>query len=181
MTDPERNALVARPDQALTLAQSGFVQRGLALADTLLAQIDRADASAQLAPPPPIQFDWVTIPASEFLMGSDKQEDPLARDNEVPQHRLYLPAFQIARYPVTNAQYQVFVAATNRQAPDHWDDGRIPTDRENHPVINVSWYDARAFCDWMSDVTNQTIRLPSEAEWEKAARGTDGRIWPWGN
>ena len=181
MTDSEKNALVSRPHEALTVAQSGLVERGLALADTLLGQIECAGAPAQLAAPPPIQFDWITIPAGEFLMGSDKQKDPLAQDNEMPQHSLYLPEYQIARYPVTNAQYQVFVAATNRRALHHWENGRMPADMENHPVVLVSWHDARAFCDWASDVTNQTICLPSEAEWEKAARGTDGRIWPWGN
>jgi formylglycine-generating enzyme required for sulfatase activity len=123
----------------------------------------------------PIAFDWVTIPAGEFLMGSDKQKDSMADNNETPQHRIYLPEYHIARLPVTNAQYLAFVTATGHKSPDRWANGRIPDGKENHPVVNVFWHDAQAFCKWAG------VRLPSEAEWEKAARGTDGLIWPWGN
>ena len=137
---------------------------------------------------PPLEFDWVTIPAGEFLMGSQKlgffdrllgkqieNGDPMASDDETPQHTLYLPDFRIARVPVTNAQYFRFVEATKYQPPSHWKDGRIPDGKEDHPVVQISWHDAIAFCAWAK------VQLPSEAEWEKAARGTDGRIWPWGN
>ena len=124
---------------------------------------------------PPVEIEWVTIPAGEFLMGSDKKKDKKAKDHETPQHRLYLPEFQIAKYPITNAQYQAFVAAAGHQAPEHWKDGVMPKGLENHPVVHVSWYDVQEFCKWAK------ARLPSEAEWEKAARGVDGRIYPWGN
>ena len=122
-----------------------------------------------------IDFDWIQIPAGEFLMGSDKRRDADADDDETPQQTVYLPDYQITRYPVTNAEYKQFVDATGHRAPDHWKDGQIPSGKEQHPVVEVSWRDAVAFCQWAG------VQLPSEAQWEKAARGADGRIYPWGN
>ena len=124
---------------------------------------------------PPIDFDWVTIPAGKFLMGSDKAKDKHAFGNEQPPHEVTLPTYRIARYPVTNAEYKRFVDAKGYQPPGHWENEQIPRGKENHPVVYISWQDAMAFCEWAG------VRLPSEAEWEKAARGTDGRIYPWGN
>ena len=143
-------------------------------------------ARVELQPPTPamkspIEFDWVTIPAGDFLMGSDKQRDKQAYDDELPQHRINLPEFRISKVPVTNAQYAVFVQATHNRAPKHWRDGKVPQGKEQHPVVYVKWRDARAFCAWASEATGATVRLPSEAEWEKAARGADGLIWPWGD
>jgi len=126
-------------------------------------------------PEPIIDFDWVNIPSGPFWMGSDKQFDPSARDNELPYHQVELPKFVIARTPITNAQYKLFVAETRHRLPEQWIDSGIPEGKENHPVTIVSWYDAQAFCTWAG------VRLPTEAEWEKAARGKDGRIYPWGN
>ena len=120
-------------------------------------------------------FDWVTIPTGAFVRGSDTSKDLLAVDNETPQRQIYLSTYQIMRMPVTNAEYKVFVDATDHRPPHHWIGREIPKDKANHPVINVSWRDAMAFCTWAG------VRLPSEAEWEKAARGADGRIYPWGN
>ncbi len=130
---------------------------------------------------PPLDIEWVTIAAGEILMGSDESKDEMAFDDEMPQHRLHLPAYQIARHPITNAQYQVYVEATGRRAPEDWKNGEIPADKQNHPVVYVSWEEANAFCAWYSSAAGYVMRLPSEAEWEKAARGADGRIWPWGN
>lgn len=122
-----------------------------------------------------IGFDWVTIPAGEFLLGSDPNDDPHMFEDELPQLRIYLANFRLARVPVTNAQYKLFVTAADYSPPPHWEKGEIPAGKEDHPVTNVSWHDAIAFCDWAG------VRLPTEAEWEKAARGVDGRIYPWGN
>ena len=130
---------------------------------------------------PPVVFDWVEIPAGPFLMGSDKRKDDQAFSSELPQHTVTLPAYRMARVPVTNEQYLAFVRATGRRMPSHWSSGRIPDGKEQHPVAYVTFADAVVFCEWASRVTGTTVRLPSEAEWEKAARGTDGRIFPWGD
>lgn len=126
------------------------------------------------------------IPAGDFLMGSDPARDPRAGPEEQPQHRLYLPEYAIARTPITNAQYVVFLRETRRKPPSHWRIlrwrvRRFPRHQEEYPITNVSWYDALAYCQWLSQVAGKPYRLPSEAEWEKAARGTDGRLFPWGD
>jgi formylglycine-generating enzyme required for sulfatase activity len=113
-------------------------------------------------------------------MGRDKKNDQQASDEETPQHTVRLSEYLIGKYPVTNKQYQVFVKAVGYKQPTHWKDGVIPDGKQDHPVVHVSWQDAVAFCKWVSRVSKQQVRLPSEAEWEKAARGTDGRTYPWG-
>lgn len=129
---------------------------------------------------------WVDVPAGEFWMGGDGEYDGK------PVHRVNLPAFKIAKVPITNTQYRFFVEATNYQAPRHWSDGKIPRGYESHPVVNVSWRDALKYCEWLSGATGKSIKLPSEAQWEKAARGgispvVDGgdregaRAYPWGD
>jgi len=146
-----------------------------------------------------LRFDWVTIPAGSFLMGSDKRVDKQAYGDETPQHTVYLPEYRIARVPVTVAQFAAFGKATRHKTAAEeqgwawnwtgaewkeikgadWAHPRGPKsdvrDKQDHPVTCVSWHDALAFCRWAG------VRLPTEVEWEKAARGTDGRIWPWGN
>jgi formylglycine-generating enzyme len=146
-----------------------------------------------------LDFDWVTIPAGEFLMGSDPSQDPHALDNELPQHRLYLPVYHLARVPVTVIQFEKFIQDTGYQTTAEqqgsawtydgstwtevkdafWACPRGPEsdvrEKAQHPVTCVSWYDAMAFCHWAG------VRLPTEAESKKGARGVDGRIYPWGN
>ncbi len=129
----------------------------------------------------PIRLELIRIPAGEFLMGSDPAKDSQAFDGELPQPRVDLSEYYIGKYDVTNAQYQAFARATEYEPPRDWEDGRIPVGKENHPVVHVSWHDAVAFCEWLSQKTGREFRLPTEAEWEKAARGTDGREYPWGN
>jgi formylglycine-generating enzyme required for sulfatase activity len=127
----------------------------------------------------------VEIEAGTFLMGTNPQDlektdiawtEDLA--GESPAHELELPRYAISRYPITNAEYKVFVEAGG-VAPAHWDEAGF--DDPLQPVVGLSWYDALAYCRWLSEATGKTYTLPSEAEWEKAARGTEGRIWPWGN
>jgi formylglycine-generating enzyme required for sulfatase activity len=129
----------------------------------------------------PFRLDLVRVPAGEFQMGSVMARDYDAQDNELPPHPVRVPEFHIAKYPVTNIQYQAFVQSNRHRAPHHWEKGRIPWGKSNHPVVSVSWQDALAFCAWLAQESGQPFRLPTEAEWEKAARGTDGRIYPWGD
>jgi len=122
---------------------------------------------------------WVPLEGGEFSMGAEDIED--AR----PVHRVTVSAFRIARFPMTNAQYRAFCTATGKSPPRHWPEGEIPAGKENHPVVSVSWRDAEAFCTWISGRIPKedggTVRLPTEAEWEFAARGPEGRTYPWGN
>ncbi len=129
----------------------------------------------------PIHLELVLVPAGEFLMGSDPNVDKDAQPDEQRQHRPYLPDFYIGKFPITNVQYAGYVKATRRKAPEGWSNEAFPAGKAEHPVVNVSWGDAADFCRWLSETNDALFRLPSEAEWEKAARGGDGRIYPWGN
>jgi len=147
---------------------------------------------------------FIRIPAGPFLLGTPERDlSALAKAyggtresyrEESPQHTLVLPAFEIARIPVTNALYAAFVAATGAHAPITWRGPQPPDALREHPVVDVSWDDANAFCAWMATATkdeeaadaslghsSSVFRLPSEAEWERAARGIDGRSFPWGD
>ena len=121
--------------------------------------------------------EMVLIPAGEFIMGSDKKSDRLAYRTELPQRRVYLDAFEIGKYEVTALEYLKFVLETNRPPQLDWryDGGNFQETMAHHPIMHVTWYEADAYCKWAGQ------RLPTEAEWEKAARGTEGRLYPWGN
>ena len=120
-------------------------------------------------------LEWCAVPAGPFAMGSDAGGGPATEPDEAPRHRVACPGFRLGRTAVTNAEYRRFVDATSRPPPSHWPAGAIPAGRESHPVTYVSWADAAAFCRWAGGF------LPSEAQWERAARGDDARAWPWGD
>ncbi len=141
-----------------------------------------------------LEPELIFIPAGSFLMGTLEEDIPILMKKfggdrvwyggEMPQHQVYVGDFHIAKYPVTNVEYKRFVDANPEQpVPYQWDrDLRsFPRGKADHPTVCVSWRDAVAYCRWLAEVTGKPYRLPSEAEWEKAARGTDGRIYPWGN
>lgn len=148
-----------------------------------------ADATAKPAQAAPIKevigkdgAPMVLIPAGSFPMGVPPGDRDGGRD-EYPRHEVMLDAYYIDKYEVTNGRYIEFVRATNHRVPQHptdsnrnlWQKGMMPESVADRPVINVDWYDADAYCKWAGK------RLPTEAEWEKAARGGDDRRFPWGN
>ena len=122
-----------------------------------------------------LPFDWVEIPGGEVPVGRDSIPfGGAAAADEAPLHLVDVAAFSMSLTPVTNAQYARFVLETGATLPGHWDGGEPPPELAGHPVVLVDWHDAAEFCAWAGG------RLPTEAEWEKAARGGDGRIYPWG-
>jgi sulfatase modifying factor 1 len=122
-----------------------------------------------------IEPDLVRIPEGSFLMGSDA-----AQENEQPVHRVLVRAFAIGRFPVTNREYASFLQAAGHGVPNSWKTPRFQ--HPDQPVVAVSWFDALADCRWLRDVSGKPYRLPTEAEWEKAARGgVEGQRFPWGN
>jgi formylglycine-generating enzyme required for sulfatase activity len=136
--------------------------------------------------------ETVHIPAGPFLMGSSEAEaqrilavaGPGRREYlswQQPQHRVWLSAYCIGRYPVTNAEYALFLQETDSPAPRNWSGPVPPAGEERHPVGWIRWEDACRYCRWLAAASGRPYRLPTEAEWEKAARGTDGRFYPWGD
>ncbi len=131
---------------------------------------------------------FVRVEAGPFEMGSNKGE-PLSHESEYSaktqnkRHIADVDEFEIGQYPVTNAEYQCFIRARGYAAPEHWRNGKVPPGQENHPVVNVSWHDGRQYCEWLSSVSGKAVRLPTEAEWEKAARWDKVKkiscVYPW--
>jgi formylglycine-generating enzyme required for sulfatase activity len=126
------------------------------------------------------QFKFVRVPAGEFFMGSTDQ-DHHARAEEKPQRLVYLPEFWISKFTITDADYLAYSKDMHIPRPAHWESQKNNTSRLRTPVVYVSAGDAVGFCEWLSLISRRKIRLPTEQEWEKAARGADGRIYPWGD
>jgi iron(II)-dependent oxidoreductase len=122
----------------------------------------------------PFNLELVRVPAGQFLMGSNPAKDKDAQEDEEPQHRVYVSQYYIGKYPITNTQYGSYVRSKKV-------DFTVPLGKDDHPVGNIRRDDAIGFCEWLSHETGQAFRLPTEAEWEKAARGTRGLLYPWGN
>ena len=135
---------------------------------------------AKTKAPTEVGYEWVPVPAGEFEMGA---EGGAAEADESPKHKVMLDAFLIGKYEITSKQYHMFVKATGHRIPQNCCEPKYTTWKGDAPIegtgelpqVNLSWDDAAAFCKWVGG------RLPTEAEWEKAAKGTDGRLYPWGN
>ncbi len=200
----EQQAVAVHRERATDPAEQVRLQRRL---NVLADEIVRVEAMHAPSPAPAREAQravlpaWVPtllpIPAGPFLMGSG-DNDQQADGDEKPQHRLELPAYWIGKTPVTNAQFRPFVEGDGYRnqvywtqagwqwrkqeqivKPRFWDDAKW--NGANYPVVGVSWFEAVAYCRWLSAQTGHPFRLPTEAEWEKAARGPEGLIWPWGN
>ena len=137
---------------------------------TRRAEAPQMEAEPEEMPRAVFEPQMVPIPAGPFLMGST-DEDPDARDDEKPQHTVELSAYQIGKYPLTNQEYQAFIRDSDQAPPGDWDGDQYPDGKGDHPVVYVNWHDAQAYCQWLSQKTGKDYRLPTEAEWEKAARG----------
>ncbi len=130
----------------------------------------------------PFEPELVEIPAGDFILGTDE-----GQAYEAPSHKINLPTYKIGKFPVTNAQYVEFMKQTGASISPKagWELARVgqapPEVKLNHPLVGISWDEAVTYCRWLSEQTGRDYRLPSEAEWEKAARGPqDQRVYPWG-
>jgi len=171
-------AIEANPD-ADELARLKAQLRPLLIA----ANVEAIDLESLQPEIPPLPFEPETVPVAggEFVMGSNA-----GAVEESPAHRVEVAAFRIGKYPVTNAQYAEFIRQNPRQdAPKRagWFVRQPPRHKLEHPVVGVSWFDAQAYCRWLSEQTGRPYRLPTEAEWEKAAAwdGERARRYPWGD
>jgi formylglycine-generating enzyme required for sulfatase activity len=187
---------LAQPDQAVVADLISFLTAEVPTALAKPADRVRKSASEPMRPTimerlQPFEPEMVRIPAGKFLMGTLEEDlwaiakkysikrKYIAR--EIPRHRVFVQEFEIGKYPVTNFQYRAFVQDTGREPPGHWKGDKYPEGLQDHPVVSVSWYDAEDYCKWLSEKTGKSYRLPTEAEWEKAARGTYSREFPWGD
>ena len=154
----------------LQAATEGVVEMDSRL-ERLTNQMDELEESRIAILPEANKRLMVYVPPGPFTMGGRDEDSPR---NEQPAHTVHLTGYYIGKTPVTNQEYREFVQCTGYRAPIHWQRGTFPTGMGKHPVTNVTWRDACAYAAWRG------AKLPTEAEWEKAARGTDERPYPWG-
>jgi len=115
-----------------------------------------------------VEIEFIKVPAGEFIMGAPEDAWPPKYSDAQPEHTVFLDSFWISKTPITQAQYEIYKPDADKEEDDY-------------PVHTITYFEARYFCAWLKQKTGLPIRLPTEAEWEKAARGTDGRIYPWGD
>ena len=153
------------------------------LSDIYGLEVDDENDSFEIAPPStaPPKFTlpdlyWIDIPAGKVTLQEDYREDSYVKSKQ--KKTFDIPAFAITKYPVTNKQYAEYVKATGR-VPGYWSDSDFNNPMQ--PIVGVSWHDAIAFCEWLSEKSGLKIILPTEQQWQRAAQGDDGRVYPWGN
>jgi formylglycine-generating enzyme required for sulfatase activity len=180
--DSEHVVTVAEGETVRLVVTLETTKPGPAAPKETLPTASRHEATAPFREP-----EMVLIPAGEFVMGQENGGKP-----EKPAHRVYISEFQIAKFVVTNGEYKQFIDATGYRPPAHWQGVKsdytlwagagYPPEIARQPVINVSWDDAMAYCGWLRQATGKPYRLPTEAEWEKAARGgLEQKVYPWGD
>jgi formylglycine-generating enzyme required for sulfatase activity len=188
--DAVRRILTLHPTTMPDATFSDMKPNDIRLYFTLTRRTETSLPASVNAPRLFFEPQMVHIPVGSFIMGSSESQikqftelgmDPERLKREFPQHLVELSDYYIGKYPVTNREYQAFIMDTGYQPPAGWDEFRYPEDKGDHPVVNVAWEASENYCKWLSEKTGKEYRLPTEAEWEKAARGTDGRIYPWGN
>jgi formylglycine-generating enzyme required for sulfatase activity len=124
------------------------------------------------------KMEMIAIPTGSYMMGRDPARD--VAEDATPAHQVKVGGFMLSRHEITNKQYSDFLKATNHPSPSGWVGLQYPANQDDFPVSNISWDDAVSYCKWVSNQSGIQFRLPTEAEWEYAARGMDNRIYPWG-
>lgn len=122
------------------------------------------------------KMQMVIIPMGTFSMGADSGVE----EDASPSHQVKVGSFAMGKYEVTNKEYKAYIKATNSPSPEGWNGSEYPVGQDDFPVGNISWDQANAYCKWLSSQSGVEFRLPTEVEWEYAARGVDGRFFPWG-
>ena len=176
LIDNVKKRLQSEMDAPFPTSNLNLMLQRILIANTL-GQIEQGQLVPHLWSMPWGEPAWVNIPEGNFLMGNN-----LGEDREKPSESLFVSSFMVSKSPITNAQYAIFISDQKKEFPTEWSGTKPPKGLENHPVSGVSWFDAIEYCNWLSEKIQVAVRLPSEAEWEKAAKGSgDNRQYPWGN